>query len=56
MLTIYIGGDIDLDKLEIPKGVTLRAAPGQSDEAKKDEAARKKIEAFVEQRKSGEKK
>lgn len=56
VLTIYIGGDIDLDKLEIPEGVTLRAAPGQSDEAKKDEAARKKIEAFVEQRKNAAKK
>ncbi len=56
VLTIYIGGDIDLDKLEIPKGVTLRAALGQSDEAKKDEAVRKKIEAFVEHRKSEEKK
>ena len=56
VLTIYIGGDIDLDKLEIPKGVTLRAAPGQSDEAKKDVATRKKIEAFVKQRTSEAKK
>lgn len=56
VLTIYIGGDIDLDKLEIPKGVTLRAAPGQNDEAKKDAAARKKIEEFVKQRTSEAKK
>ncbi len=56
VLTVYVGGDIDLGKLEIPKGVTLRAAPGLSDEAKKDEAAQKKIEAFVEHRKSEEKK
>ena len=52
VLTIYIGGDIDLDKLESPKGVTVRTAPGQSDEAKRDEATQKKIEAFVKQRMS----
>jgi hypothetical protein len=56
VLTAYIGDDIDLDKLEIPDGVTLRAAPGQSEEAKKNEAALKKIEAFIEQRKSEAKK
>ncbi|MBC7821289.1 MAG: hypothetical protein IAG10_30750 [Planctomycetaceae bacterium] len=56
VLTVYVGGDIDLDKLEIPEGVTLRAAPGQSEEAKKDENARKKIKAFIEHRKSEEKK
>lgn len=56
VLTVYVGGDIDLDKLEIPEGVTLRAAPGQSEEAKKNEAALKKIEAFIEQRKSEAKK
>ncbi len=50
VLTIYIGGDIDLDKLEIPKGVTLRAAPGQSDEAKKDDATQQTIAEFVKQR------
>ena len=52
VLTIYIGGDIDLDKLEIPNGVTLHAAPGQSDDAKNDESMRKKFEAFVKQRTS----
>lgn len=56
VLTVYVGGDIDLDKLEIPDGVALRAAPGQSDEAKKDEAAWKKIEAIIEHRKSEAKK
>lgn len=50
VLTVYIGGDIDLDKIEIPEGVTLRAAPGQSEEAKQNEAAKKKIEEFVKQR------
>ena len=50
VLTIYIGGDIDLDKLKIPKGVTLRAAPGQSDEAKKDDATQQTIAEFVKQR------
>jgi hypothetical protein len=53
VLTIYIGGDIDFDEMEIPEGVTLRAAPGISEEAKKNEAARKRIEEFVEQRKNG---
>lgn len=52
VLTIYIGGGIDLDKLEIPEDVTLRAASGQSEEAKKDEATQKKIEEFVKQRKT----
>lgn len=56
VLTVYIGGDIDIDKLKIPKGVTLRAAPGKSDEAKKDVVTQKKIEAFVEQRNSEAKK
>ena len=56
VLTVYIGGDIDLDKIEIPKGVTLRAAPGMSEEANKNEAAQKKIEEFVEHRKKETKK
>lgn len=56
VLTVYIGGDIDLDKIEIPEGVTLRAAPGQSKEAKQNQAATKKIEEFVKQRKNETKK
>ena len=56
VLTVYIGGEIDLDKIEIPEGVTLHAAPGQSEEAKQNEVARKKIEEFVEQRKNETKK
>ena len=53
VLTVYIGGDIDLDKLAIPEGVTLRAAAGISEEAKKNATTQKKIEEFVEQRKNG---
>lgn len=55
VLTVYVGGDIDLDKLDIPEGVTLRTAPGQSDEAKKNEAVQKQIAKFMEQRKSEKK-
>jgi len=51
VMTVYIGGDIDLDKIEIPKHVTLRTAPGKSQEARMDDAARKRIETFVEQQK-----
>jgi hypothetical protein len=49
VLTIYIGGDIDLDKIEIPENVALRAAPGRIEEAKVNEAALTRIEKFVEQ-------
>lgn len=56
VLTVYIGGDIDLDKIELPEAVTLRAAPGQSEKAKQNEAATKKIEEFVKQRKNETKK
>lgn len=56
VLTVFVGGNIDLSKLEIPKTVTLRAAPGKNDEAKKNEAVQKQIELFIEQRKSEAKK
>jgi hypothetical protein len=54
VLTIYVGGDIDLSKIEVPKGVTWRSAPGQSEEAKKNEAAQKMISEFMEQRKKAD--
>ncbi|MES2792311.1 MAG: hypothetical protein V4719_22025 [Planctomycetota bacterium] len=56
VLTVYIGGDIDLGKLEIPEGVTLRAAPGKNPEASINEAVGKKIKDFVERQKHETKK
>jgi len=53
VLTIYIGGDIDLDKIEFPAGVTLRAAPGEKPDAKDSQALQKKIEEFVKKRDEG---
>jgi hypothetical protein len=50
VLTVYIGGNIDLNKLEIPDGVTLRSAEGKTDEAKRDQNAMKTINEFVKQR------
>ena len=50
VLTIYVTGEIDLDTLEIPEGLTLRTAPPLSQDAKMNEAARKKIATFLEQR------
>jgi hypothetical protein len=47
VLTVYIGGDIDLEKLEIPKGVTLRGAPGTTEAAMKNTDAQKKIAEFL---------
>ena len=48
VLTIYLGGDIDLGKIEVPKGVIWRGAPGQTEEARKNETARKMIAEFLE--------
>lgn len=31
VLTVYVGGDIDLEKLDIPKGVTLATRPEDSE-------------------------
>jgi hypothetical protein len=53
VLTVYVGGDIDLDKLKVPEGVTLRAAPGKREAATQDEAVRLRIEEFVKSRKTG---
>jgi hypothetical protein len=53
VLTIYVGGDIDLSKIEIPKGVTWRGASGLSEEARQNEAARKRIADFLERRNKG---
>jgi hypothetical protein len=51
VLTVYVGGDIDLDKIEVPNGLTLRGAPGRSDDAKENTAAKGKIAEFLEVRK-----
>jgi hypothetical protein len=51
VLTIYVGGQIDLDKLKIPKGVTLRAAAAQGDQATSSAAALQRIKDFLEARK-----
>src|SRR5262245_51384306 len=56
VLTIYIAGAIDLDKIEFPKGVTLRTTQGDSPSDEKQAAVQKKIEKLVEERKKGEKK
>jgi hypothetical protein len=50
VLTIYVGGDIDLSKIQVPKGVTWRNAPGRSEEARNNKAARKLIAEFLELR------
>lgn len=50
VLTIYIGGDIDLDKLEIPRNVTLRSALAgmRSDDSQDQTDLQKRIADFVE--------
>lgn len=50
VLTVYIGENIDLNKLEIPAGVTLRSAAGKTDEAKRDQNAIKAINDFIKHR------
>lgn len=49
VLTIYIGGDIDLDKLEIPMNVTLRSTPASSgsDDSKEKTELRMRVAEFV---------
>lgn len=49
VLTVYIGDAIDLSKIEIPDGVTLRSASGQNEEARKDHNGFKKINEFIKQ-------
>lgn len=56
VLTIYVTGEIDLDLLEIPEGLTLRSAPPLSQNAKMNEAARKKIVSLLEERELDSKK
>lgn len=56
VLTIYIGGEITLDKIEIPKGVTLRSAVGKNEDAQQNEAALKAIQAFLDKRENENKK
>jgi len=50
VLTVYVGGDIDLDKIEIPAGVTVRAAARDAEEPAKDAPAAGKIADFVRSR------
>jgi hypothetical protein len=45
VLTVYVGGDIVLDKIDIPKTVTVVAG---KDEGKSDGEVQKKIAEFVE--------
>ncbi|HEV3145950.1 MAG TPA: hypothetical protein VGZ47_18840 [Gemmataceae bacterium] len=47
VLTVYVGGDIDLAKIEIPKGVTLRTAPVKGDESTQDKATRQRIADLI---------
>ena len=47
VLTVYVGGDIDLDKIEIPAGVTVRAAPKDAEGPAKDAPAAGKIAEFI---------
>jgi hypothetical protein len=47
VLTIFISDKIDLEKLEIPKGITLRSLPGKTPDAIKNRDLAKKIAAFV---------
>lgn len=49
VLRVYIGGDIDLDHIQIPKRVTIRAAPRKSGEVQVNETEWQKIKTFVEQ-------
>jgi len=51
VLTVYVGGDIELDKIEAPKGVTLRSAPGDTKD-EKQRATQKRIAEFVAARKA----
>ncbi len=52
ILTVHVTDRIDLSKLKLPKGVTLKTAPGKGDDAKKNAEASKKIAAFVERMKT----
>jgi hypothetical protein len=52
VLTIHVTDRIDLSKLKLPKGVTLKSAPARSDAGKKNTAASKKIAAFMERMKT----
>jgi hypothetical protein len=47
VLTIFIGGEIDLERIKFPEGMTLRAAPGKSEEGKLNTKVNSDIEAFV---------
>src|SRR5262249_36199282 len=47
VLTVYVGAGIDLRKVTVPKGVTIKSAPGRTDEAEKNAAAKKQITDFL---------
>jgi len=50
VLTVVIGGDIDLNKIEFPKGLTLRAAPANHEQPDSGVVTRKRIADFLEAR------
>ncbi len=51
VITIRVGGDVDLDKLEVPVGITLRAASGKGEEARQNAVVMRKIAEYLERRK-----
>jgi|JI9StandDraft_1071089.scaffolds.fasta_scaffold14660_3 hypothetical protein len=48
VLTIYVTDEIDLDVIEIPKGVTLRSAPALHPDAKTNDETHSQIAKFIE--------
>jgi hypothetical protein len=50
VLTIHVGGDIDLSKLEAPKGLTWVRGKATTEKGKEDAALAKKIAEFVDAR------
>jgi hypothetical protein len=51
VLTIYLGGGIELNKLEFPKELTLRTTTAKGPEALQNAALQKEIADFVERKK-----
>jgi hypothetical protein len=47
VLTVFIGGDIDLDKIVVPEGVTLRTAAKPAREAKGEDREEERIAKFI---------
>jgi hypothetical protein len=53
VLTVYVDDNIDLDKLKIPAGVTVRTVAPREKEAESVEAVRRKLERFLKRDRSG---